>query len=67
MKPCPFCGSNDIDPVIIDQKDMEGTPVALSCSDCGAQGPWSYVQDNLVECKEYICAITKWDNRSYHG
>lgn len=66
INPCPFCGGSDIIITIVDTEDREGTPVALTCTDCGAQGPWSYVPEELTGCKESICEITKWNERKDH-
>lgn len=63
INPCPFCGSNDTIIRTIDTEDREGVPVALTCMECGAQGPWAYVSKDLTGCKESVCEITKWNER----
>jgi Lar family restriction alleviation protein len=43
--PCPFCGGTTLEVVIIDRRDREGLPAAMSCPDCGCHGPWDYIPD----------------------
>lgn len=57
---CPFCGSLDLD-FSFGTKDREGTPVAVCCADCGANGPYVYLQD----LAEFDKAIKKWNTRDY--
>ena len=56
-KPCPFCGSTDLE-LQEGTKDREGTPVNLTCVDCGAEGPWAYA-DMWLEAE----AVRMWNER----
>ena len=58
LKPCPFCGGSDLDRSV-DIQDREGFPVAVSCADCGAIGPWEYCKTKADD----IAAITAWNVR----
>jgi Lar family restriction alleviation protein len=58
--PCPFCGSVDIDFQYGDT-DREGTMCNVICADCGATGPWIYVDPN----KFHKCEVVEqWNKRS---
>ncbi len=52
LKPCPFCGSDDL----AIQEDIED--IYVVCNDCHVQG--SPVHDDELEKK----AIEKWNNRT---
>jgi len=55
MKPesCPFCASDDLDVIAVDQ---DGAMLAVSCKECGATGPLSLSDDPAH-------AIHSWDQR----
>lgn len=38
-KPCPFCGSTDLDPA----GGEEDTEHWVECTECGAQGPYTTI------------------------
>ena len=48
LKPCPFCGSNDLN-VQHSTEDREGVPANVICHDCGCAGPWTYLKRDLIE------------------
>ena len=59
IKPCPFCGGEDIERQIVDMRDREGVPICMSCPSCGASGPWSYADhEDHIET-----AIDDWNTR----
>jgi Lar family restriction alleviation protein len=37
--PCPFCGSEDIDPQLVTQERHEPYTVRTGCESCGSSGP----------------------------
>lgn len=50
VKPCPFCGVNDI--AVVSQDDA----VIIGCTNCGARGPnWDYREER---------AIYSWNDRA---
>lgn len=59
IKPCPFCGSTDLD-YRTTTKDREGVPTAVVCCDCGSSGPWVYVQEG----DSLLAADREWNKRS---
>lgn len=59
LKPCPFCGSEDAEPIVFDIADREGTPARVECHACGAKGPWLYEDSNSDDWK---CARL-WNTR----
>ena len=50
---CPFCASDDLDAIAIDQ---DRAMLAVSCKECGATGPLSLSDDPAH-------AIHSWDQR----
>lgn len=58
--PCPFCGSVEVE-VVTGTEDREGYPSKLTCSDCGANGPWIYCKDPLD--KDYHELLKQWNTR----
>lgn len=60
LKPCPFCNGTDLGVTIIDRADSEGIPMAYSCPDCGAHGPWSYGK-NEYDIKQIA---EEWNKRT---
>lgn len=47
-KPCPFCGSNNLE-YQISTEDREGIPTNILCEDCGCAGPWIYLKPSEIE------------------
>lgn len=66
--PCPFCGGNDL-LLQSGTRDREGVPIAVVCVDCGATGPWEYVQPSLVLTMdnniERAAIVTGWNERVF--
>ena len=63
IKGCPFCGSNDLENLILNPGDFEGVPVVITCFDCGARGPIAYVtQQELTEDLPET-ALKSWNHR----
>ena len=58
--PCPFCGSVEVE-VVTGTEDREGYPSNLTCSDCGANGPWTYCKD--PHDKDYPKLLKQWNTR----
>jgi len=52
-EPCPFCGSEFVD--LIDLEDQPGEGVVVACGDCGAIGPFA-VDD--------VTAARLWNERA---
>ena len=63
LKPCPFCGSNDLDTVFVDMRDREGRPMQVVCADCGASGPSAYFSDDSTTIGEVV-RVTAWNRRA---
>lgn len=57
LKPCPFCGSDEID-FQWGTTDREGTPLNAYCFNCGVSGPWIYTTSD-TEFK----AVEAWNKR----
>jgi Lar family restriction alleviation protein len=58
--PCPWCECKEVF-VDFHTPDREGMPIAVICSDCGAQGPYDYY--NGTEDEMVSQALAKWNNR----
>lgn len=72
MKPCPFCGGQDIGPTMCWGEDNdEAEAVSAVCRDCGAQGPLVKVvektYDSIVDpnSRTTAASIAAWNGR--HG
>lgn len=64
LKPCPFCGGIDLY-ITCETEDREGTPAQITCSSCGASGPWKYIQDSdFLGDLQYVSAKTGWNVRT---
>lgn len=61
-EPCPFCGSLDLG-FQISTEDREGLPCNISCQDCGASGPWTYVKEEELERELPIIPLSLWNKR----
>lgn len=61
-EPCPFCGSLDLG-FQVGTEDREGWPCKISCQDCGANGPWTYVKEEELERELPIIPLTLWNKR----
>ena len=65
LKPCPFCGSIDIDASFMRgyrRGDNTQPIIAAGCNDCGAVGPDVSVPDHSTGYPE---SLEKWNKR--HG
>lgn len=60
LKPCPFCASDNVEPVAFDIEDREGIPSRVECYACGAKGPWVY-EDRDAE--PWSRCIPLWNKR----
>ena len=60
LKECPFCGGIDELTIQIWTTDREGTPQAILCGQCGAVGPWLYVDNQKMMQPQIIRA---WNER----
>jgi len=52
MKPCPFCGEQELEPWEIER--FEDTMYRVYCTNCGALGP---------DASSWKKAVKEWDNR----
>lgn len=59
--PCPWCGNFHLT-LQTSTRDREGTPCCMMCDECGASGPWLYVQSTDWAIQEAE-ALTAWDRR----
>ena len=60
LKPCPFCGSEEIDPSEARGKKLDGTmTIAAGCIDCGALGPVAIVRSETG----YKESLKAWNTR----
>lgn len=65
IKQCPFCGGSNLE-ISIGSEDREGVPTNVYCDDCGAQGPWVYLDSPLSKHKgnlEFVADATGWNSR----
>lgn len=65
LKPCPFCGSDDL------STSTQGSAVYIECLGCGSQGPYAYMKSHwgdeeyLAEKQEiYKAVIMAWNERA---
>lgn len=58
-----FCGSLDLG-FQVGTEDSEGLPCNISCQDCGANGPWTYVKEEELERDLPIIPLDLWNKRS---
>ena len=58
-KPCPFCGSNELIVEYVGSEDREGVPMAVTCMNCGCQGPWEYEVSHDYDYNSWKA----WDER----
>jgi Lar family restriction alleviation protein len=65
IKPCPFCGSQDVDLIQNDIEDREGWPVSIGCMECGASCGFVYTKHNPNTNKEaaFFEALEEWNMR----
>jgi Lar family restriction alleviation protein len=47
-RPCPFCGSEDVDPQLVTQERHEPYTVRTGCESCGSSGPESETLEGAV-------------------
>ena len=68
-KPCPFCGyDKGVDVVQVDVEDREGIPVCVRCPNCGADGPYRYLDrslfDEIQDKPDVVAELTGWNKRA---
>ena len=59
LKPCPFCGSDDIQ---LSTND-DGDPLWVSCEMCECQGPWRN-PDNSAYPQTEANYVEAWNRRA---
>jgi Lar family restriction alleviation protein len=60
LKPCPFCGDRDIEPMLV-----VGVAYGfMRCNQCGAEGPRVYVGIAAADDDEDRVIFNKWNLRS---
>ncbi len=57
LKPCPFCGGNDIGSTATNKHSL-----AYVCTSCEARGP--YAEGSGLERRHWIDAAEKWNTRA---
>ena len=63
LKPCPFCGSEEIQ-IGRGTEDREGYPTYMYCVSCGSQGPWIYTREKACfVCSLVAAEMTGWNTR----
>jgi len=60
IEPCPWCGWKKVD-IDFHTPDKEGTPITVSCAECGAQGPQDYYKGTKEQME--TLAILAWNTR----
>lgn len=68
MKPCPFCGCEEIPIVVWEERTLRTEEVRLYCPDCDAAGPPVDIEkraDDSVAEEAVSSAEALWDRRSY--
>lgn len=59
LKPCPFCGESELEPVEVGMEDgFETGNWAMRCNYCGAFGPQCGMRQNTGKA---------WNGRSWNG
>ena len=69
VKPCPFCGSNNLGIKIEEKIDNWLIPIHIHCI-CGATGPLVYLTENTnVNEIDYkaIAEVSGWNKRNYEN
>lgn len=56
LKPCPFCGSTELD--YVDDDDPEMPYLHIECMQCGARGP------EINSAKRFYILPTLWNMRA---
>lgn len=54
LKPCPFCGSKDVEVTAFLPFGYPGISKVVTCDNCGCQGPLSSTETEAIE---------KWNDR----
>lgn len=57
IKPCPFCGSNDVEAFAQDEDDCENRSAIVRCHSCDAQSA------QMVGSTKIDMAIRAWNKR----
>jgi Lar family restriction alleviation protein len=65
IKPCPFCGSNDLCPDYKDRGSLNEYVSWINCGNCGVDGPISKWKNSYKEAE--LAAITAWNQRANNG
>jgi len=58
LKPCPFCGGEDLD-TVISNEDREGIPTNIVCISCGGQSGMCYTPEGRITNE----LINVWNRR----
>ncbi|OTA16057.1 hypothetical protein Xbed_03529 [Xenorhabdus beddingii] len=62
LKPCPFCGSNDLCPDYEDRGELHKYAAWIVCGKCGSNGPfskWENSYDNATDSASEL-----WNQRA---
>lgn len=49
LKPCPFCGCDDVWPVQVEDEPYGAGEWYVSCPCCDTRGPLKYTEENAIE------------------
>lgn len=65
LKPCPFCGSNDLFPDYEDRCSLDEYVCWINCENCETDGPLSKWENSYNEAE--AAAIQAWNKRVNNG
>ena len=62
LKPCPFCGSENID-MDINHFIRRGAAFFMKCENCDSRGPWIYFDSFCEDKDKKNQCIEVWNER----
>ena len=61
LKPCPFCGNDQVD--VVRELRLISTCMFVVCPSCGTRGPVAYRNDKAEDALK-VEAMRKWERRA---